>query len=114
MKVIFPELEGRTFVQGAELEAELLETIRTHLPEIDHELVQDLSHISHFANYVGGMTAETVTYQKDNLYKLDYTYKWEINWSCADQMEEGVINDKIRFTLADNGEVEFKILKLDA
>jgi hypothetical protein len=111
VKIIITELAGLT--PGEEHNETILARLSERLPELEHDLVQDLSHISHFANYMGGMALDAVIYQKDNLYRLDYHYPWEINWSCADQIEQGVMNDKVRFTLAEDGEVHFKLLKLD-
>jgi len=114
MKITFPELQNTIFEHGAQLADTLKTVLIAHLTELEHELVQDMTHISHFANYHGGMEFIQVSHQKDNLYKLDYSYPWEINWSCADQMEEGVMQEKVRFTLSDRGEIEFKLFKLES
>ncbi|MGC9386892.1 MAG: hypothetical protein ACP5D0_08100 [Hydrogenovibrio sp.] len=110
MKIIITELAGLT--PGEEHNDTLLACLTERLPELEQDLVQDLSHISHFAHYAGGMVLDAVIYQNDNLYRLDYHYPWEINWSCADQMAQGVMNDKVRFTLTEDGEVHFKWLTL--
>lgn len=112
MKVIFPELQNQPLVHGTEQNDFLKAVLEKHIAEIDTGLVQDLSHISHFATYSGGMTVEKVEYQKDNLYRMDYSYPWEMNWSCADQVDEGLIHDKVRFTVSDTGEIHFKLLVL--
>lgn len=112
MKVIFPELENLT-LEHSEQQNDFLKTVLdNHIAEIDTGLVQDLSHISHFATYSGGMTVEKVQHQKDNLYRMEYSYPWEMNWSCADQVDEGVIQDKVRFTVSESGEIHFKLLVL--
>ncbi|QBZ82939.1 hypothetical protein GHNINEIG_00980 [Hydrogenovibrio crunogenus] len=112
MKVVIPELQNLSLAHGAEQNDFLKTVLNKHIAEIDKELVQDLSHISHFATYPGGMTVEKVVFQKDNLYRMDYSYPWEMNWSCADQVDEGLIHDKVRFTVSGTGEIHFKLLVL--
>ncbi|MDG4812371.1 hypothetical protein P8629_05075 [Hydrogenovibrio sp. 3SP14C1] len=112
MNVNFPELKNLSLEHGAEQNDFLKTILEKHIAEIDIGLVQDLSHISHFASYSGGMVVEKVQHQKDNLYRLEYSYPWEMNWSCADQVDEGVIHDKVRFTVSEDGEIDFKMLML--
>lgn len=112
MNVNFPELKNLNLEHGTEQNDFLKTILEKHIAEIDTGLVQDLSHISHFATYSGGMSVERVQHQKDNLYRLEYSYPWEMNWSCADQVDEGVIHDKVRFTVSETGEIDFKMLVL--
>lgn len=87
--------------------------ISTALPEFEQTFLQDLSHISQAASFAGEMTIDDVIYLKDNLYRCDYSYNWQIAWTCAGTQESGRVAEKVRFTLDQNGEVAFKFLKLE-
>lgn len=113
MQISFPELLGKLSQPGDASESLLLSVLTEHLSVLEHELVQDLTHISHFANYISGMTLDKVCYEKGNQYRLEYHYPWEMNWSCADQTGSGVIHDKVRFIVDATGRIEFKILKFN-
>ncbi len=113
MKVTFAELQNREIVHSPEMAASLKSILSTHLAEIDAEMVQDLTHISQAACYSGEMSIDAVEYLKDNLYRCDYSYNWQIAWTCSGTQEAGRVKEKVRFTVADNGEIEFKFLKLE-
>ncbi|MEA3404564.1 MAG: hypothetical protein U9R28_02355 [Pseudomonadota bacterium] len=114
MKVTFAELQGSVIEHGAEMAKQLKIVIGSHLSEIEKELVQDMSHISQAASFAGDMTVDDVIYLKDNLYRCDYSYNWQIAWTCSGTQEAGRTKEKVRFILGDDGGIEFKFLKLDA
>ncbi|WP_373017759.1 hypothetical protein [Thiomicrorhabdus sp.] len=114
MKVVFSELANSNVEHGEALAELLKESIQQRLPELQNEFVQDLSHISQAASFSGNMTIDGVEYLKDHLYRCDYSYDWQIAWTCAGTQEAGRVNEKVRFTVDDNGELHFKFLKLDA
>ncbi|MDG6772795.1 hypothetical protein QCB45_00450 [Thiomicrorhabdus sp. ZW0627] len=113
MKVVFAELANSGMVQGEALAETLKNSIESHLSELQSEFVQDMSHISQAASFAGNMTVDDVVYLKDNLYRCDYSYDWQIAWTCSGTQESGRVKEKVRFTVDDNGELHFKFLKLD-
>lgn len=113
MKVHFPQLAQAEPEHSDEMTGRLKDLISQQLPSLESEFVQDLSHISQFAGYAGNMTVDQVEYLKDNLYRCDYSYDWQISWTCAGTQESGRAKEKVRFTLTPDGEVTFKFLKLD-
>lgn len=114
MKKLFVELQDGPIEQGSVMTERLKALIIKSLPEFNQAFVQDLSHISQAAGYAGDMTIDKVVHLKDNLYRCDYSYSWQIAWTCSGTQEAGRVTEKVRFTLDDKGEVTFKFLKLDA
>jgi len=114
MKIQFPELQGKSITHGEAMAESLKSVMALHLTEVEQSFVQDLSHISQAAIFSGGMTVDEVIYIKDNLYRCDYSYNWQIAWTCSGTKEAGRVKEKVRFTVGDNGDIEFKFLKLDA
>lgn len=113
MKLIFSELTKLPVEHGAEL-AEIVKTkLAPVIEKYSDDFVQDLSHISQAANYSGDLQVDQVEYLKDNLYRCDYSYNWEIAWTCSGTQEAGRVNEKVRFTVDENGELNFKFLKLE-
>lgn len=113
MEIQFLELQAIT--QHSDDNTELLQTVfNTHLPALENHLVQDLNHISQAARYAGDMKIDHILYLKDNLYRCDYSYKWDIAWTCSGTQETGRITEKVRFVLNPNGQITFKFLTLDA
>lgn len=113
MKVQFPQMAQTDLEHSAETAERLQALITEQLPSLESEFVQDLSHISQFAGYGGNMTVDQVEYLKDNLYRCEYSYDWQISWTCAGTQESGRAKEKVRFTLTPDGEVTFKFLKFD-
>ncbi|NCN44482.1 MAG: hypothetical protein CO158_08615 [Piscirickettsiaceae bacterium CG_4_9_14_3_um_filter_43_564] len=74
---------------------------------IEQDLVPDLSHISHFASYTGGMKVDRVEFVRQGRFRLCYQVPWEINWSCADQSQSGVAGEKVHFTVSESGHLSF-------
>lgn len=98
---------------GEKLAAELKQMLQNRISELQYELITDLSHISHFANATGDMRIDKIEFQADNEYLMFYSFGWQINNACADQLHEGRANEKVRFTLQAPGLVSFKILRFD-
>lgn len=100
------------------LTAKLRQCINQQLAEMDKaslekEMVQDLSHISQAAVFSGNLTIDAVSYLKDSLFRCDYSYDWQIGWTCSGTQEAGRVNEKVRFSLEPDGTLIFKFLKLD-
>ncbi|WP_127470779.1 hypothetical protein [Thiomicrorhabdus aquaedulcis] len=91
----------------------ILQELNRELHRFEQVLVQDLSHISTAAIYAGNLRLEAVVHLKDNLYRCDYGYDWQIGWTCSGLQENGRVYEKMRFNLANNGEIIFKPLQLD-
>ena len=113
MKKHFSALHNKIESQGETLSELLKIVLSENLSELESDFVQDLSHISQAASFVGEMTIDSVVHLKDNLYRCDYSYNWQIAWTCSGTQEAGRVKEKVRFTVSDDGEIEFKFLKLD-
>ncbi|MBN2865830.1 MAG: hypothetical protein JXK16_07470 [Thiotrichales bacterium] len=114
MKKHFTALQNMANQQGEAFSSVLKTVLTENLSELETAFVQDLSHISQAASFAGEMTIDAVVFLKDNLYRCDYSYNWQIAWTCSGTQEAGRVKEKVRFTVADDGEIEFKFLKLDA
>lgn len=89
----------------------LYQFLDDNLALIEQDLVPDLSHISHFASYAGGMSIERIEFVRENRFRLCYAVPWEMNWSCAGQTESGVVKEKMHFTVDADGVLTFLILR---
>ncbi|MBF6057997.1 hypothetical protein [Thiomicrorhabdus heinhorstiae] len=113
MKILLPAEIKRPVSIGADSVSMLQQEIAELLPSMEKEFIQDMSHISDAAVYEGDMQVDQVVYLKDNLYRCDYSYNWVIAWTCSGTQEAGRIQEKVRFSLSEDGEIEFKFLKLE-
>ncbi|MDG6778180.1 hypothetical protein QCB44_05620 [Thiomicrorhabdus sp. zzn3] len=113
MKKRFSQLAHEKMEHGEVQAAQLKGLIQSVMPEMEQAFVQDLSHISTAAVYAGNMAVDRIEHLRDNLYRCDYSYDWHIAWTCSGTQEAGRVTEKVRFTLNDGGEVEFKFLKFD-
>ncbi len=113
MKLILSELANIEISNGTELAGLLKTKLNSVVENYSDDFVQDLSHISQAANYSGNIQIDAVECLKDNLYRCDYSYDWAIAWTCSGTQESGRVSEKVRFTLDDNGELDFKFLKLE-
>lgn len=95
------------------LSQQLLQSLGDRLNEMEAELITDLSHISHFANYTGDMQIDSIEHLGEQRYLMHYSFGWQINNACADQLDEGRISEKVRFELQPPGLVTFRILRFD-
>ena len=84
--------------------------------EIDRQLVRDLSFISQLAHYQEGMKVikvETLPAGKDLAhFYLYFEYEWHIFHGCMAMEDEGVMADKVKFTV-DSSDFPCHILSLD-
>ncbi len=94
-----------------EAEACLYQLLAQNLILIEQDLVPDLSHISHFASYAGGMSLAAIEHIRDNRFRLSYQVPWQMNWSCAGQTESGIANEKIHFTVSETGQLSFLFIR---
>ena len=90
----------------------LLSVMQDHLTALTPSLIQDLSHISHFAQFDGGMTLLSVEALANGRFKLRYQYDWALNWNCAGETGSGTVTESMRFRL-DRDHLELLPLKLD-
>lgn len=77
------------------------------------DFVQDMTHISEAANYAGNINVDAVTHIKENVFRCEYSYDWTIAWTCSGLDESGRVSEKVRFTLNENGVLEFQFLNFD-
>lgn len=127
MQLHCPQLAGESDVLAAAsdqtdyltaITAKLRQCINKQLAEMDKatleaEMVQDMTHISQAAVFSGNLTVDAVEYLKDSLFRCDYSYDWQIGWTCSGTQEAGRVNEKVRFSLEPDGTLKFKFLKLD-
>jgi hypothetical protein len=113
LKITFTELANTQLEHGDDLAEVLKRLINEKIAAYSDEFVQDMSHISLAANYAGNIVVDDVVYLKDDLYRCDYGYDWAIGWTCSGTQESGRANEKVRFTVNENGGVLFKFLKLE-
>ncbi len=100
-------------LEASESLVQIQQAFEQDLATLKPVLNQDLSHISHFANPTGEVEITAIERVKENLFILHYQLGWQINYSCADQTEQGQLKEKLRFTLSSDGTVTFKMLKMD-
>ncbi len=91
----------------------LIAQLQARITEFESALITDLSHISHFANYAGQMTLDKLEANGVNQFRLHYSFAWQINNACADQLHEGRINEKMRLSLSTPNQITFHILRFD-
>lgn len=127
MKLHCPQLAGESDVllssaEQADYLASLTQKLKSSISkaldamdksQLEAEMVQDMTHISQAAVYAGNLTVDDVVYVKDNLFRCDYSYDWQIGWTCSGTQEEGRVKEKVRFSLEPDGTLKFKFLKLD-
>jgi len=99
--------------QDAQAMSWLMTQLQARVTEFESALITDLSHISHFANYAGQMTLDKLEANGESQYRLHYSFAWQINNACADQLHEGRINEKVRLSLTTPNQVTFHILRFD-
>lgn len=113
MKIIISELAGLVNLQDEAVLLQIKTLLNQQIANYSDDFVQDMSHISQAAHYEGNMLVDHIEYLKDNLFRCDYSYDWAIGWTCSGTQEAGRVNEKVRFSLSENGELHFKFLKLD-
>lgn len=113
LKVNFANLAADSIEHGDSIVQMLQSAINEEIVDYSDDFVQDMDHISTAALYDGNISVDSVVYLKDNLYRCDYSYDWSIGWTCSGTQEAGRVKEKVRFTLDNNGDLNFKFLKLD-
>lgn len=113
MKIVFKELATSATENGSAKAGSIKVLLNDCIEQYSDDFVQDMSHISQAANYSGNIAVDDIVYLKDNLYRCDYSYDWAIAWTCSGTQESGRVKEKVRFTVGDKGELEFKFLKLE-
>lgn len=114
MNITIADLAGLVTVQSESNTLKIKDSLNQCIENYSDDFVQDMSHISQAANYTGNMRVDAIKQIKDDLYRCDYSYDWAIAWTCSGTQEAGRVNEKVRFTLSPNGELDFKFLKLDS
>ena len=113
MKIIIADLAGLVGLPNETISQKLKDSLSSCIKNYSEDFVQDMSHISQAANYAGNIAVDEIVHLKDNLYRCDYSYDWAIAWTCSGTQEAGRVKEKVRFTVNDNGELDFKFLQLD-
>lgn len=101
------EIKDFSSLTSEAAEAFLYQALVENLAVIEQDLIPDLSHISHFVCYIGGMTVDRIEFVRENRFRLCYSVPWEMNWSCAGQTESGVAQEKMHFTVSKDGCIQF-------
>ncbi|WP_040728408.1 hypothetical protein [Thiomicrorhabdus sp. Kp2] len=113
MKIIIADLAGLVGLPNKTISQKIKDSLSSCIENYSEDFVQDMSHISQAANYAGNIAVDEIVHLKDNLYRCDYSYDWAIAWTCSGTQEAGRVKEKVRFTVNDNGELDFKFLQLD-
>lgn len=103
----FREVEGNESFPS--LCDELKEFISDQLPDFKHSLIGDLSHIDQRAATYEDPEIESITYDYDNLFVLNYSYEYYIDKGCSDFNEQGNKSGSVSFTLDRNGTIKIEI-----
>lgn len=98
-------------VHGAGLVSELVSVIEKHKAAFEHQLIPDLSHIDVMAHNENGIVVTGVEHLEENLYKLNFTYDWQLYRGCADIHGVGIEKGNALFTVSDNGQIEIDLHK---
>lgn len=98
---------------GESICARLASVLLAHQHELDTQLIPDLSYIDVMAHNVKGIEILAVEFIDANQYRLRYSFDWQLFNGCAGIDESGVERDSVRFTLADNGDIELALMGLD-
>lgn len=112
MKKQFVELKEQALPQHEAACGALKALIDRHIEAMQDDFVQDLNHISTAAVYAGSLAVDEVVHLRDNLYRCDYSYDWQIAWTCSGTQEAGRVKEKVRFSV-DGDSLDFKFLKLE-
>ena len=113
MKLMMPDIADPKMEHGEALAEVLQSKLNPLIGDYSEAFVQDLSHISQAANYAGNLAVDQVEYLKNNLYRCDYSYDWSIAWTCSGTQDAGRVQEKVRFTVAEDGTLQFQFLKFD-
>ena len=114
LKIIIADLAGLVGLTPEVITPKLKASLSACIESYSDAFVQDMSHISQAANYAGNLEVDSIVHLKESLYRCEYSYDWAIGWTCSGTQEAGRVKEKVRFTLNENGELDFKFLKLDA
>ena len=81
--------------------------------KFESQLIGNLSHINYRAKNINEITIESIEYQQDNLYCMNYTYDWEVYNGCVDMNMQDEEEGFVCFTVEKNGEIKFEIPKFE-
>ncbi len=71
----------------------------SQIDSIDRQLVRDLSFISQLAHYKDGMQVMRVETLPAGDFYLHFEYEWHIFQGCMAMEDQGVMKDKVKFTV---------------
>jgi hypothetical protein len=93
----------------ASLCSEIAEFMQQNLSLIDRKLVRDLSYISQLAYYDKGMLVKSVVYKADSDFVMHFEYEWIIFQGCMGLHENGMMQDKVSFSVDKEGNLLFDL-----
>lgn len=97
------------FEQGQHNCVVLMQALELAKDEFQRSLIPDLSHIDVMAHNQNGIVIQSVTYLGGDEYLLEYSYDWEVFNGCIDVHETGIERNKTKFSLSEQGRIEFDL-----
>lgn len=92
----------------------LLIHLEQELPELSQQLLPDLSYIDSEAHIVGQPKLTLVEWLEHNKFRLHYCVDWQFFHGCSDKSDQGVVHEKVRFELHENGTINMHFPQTDA
>lgn len=83
--------------------------VQQHIELIDRKLIRDLSYINPLAYYKEGMQVGKIESLTEDLYQMHFSYRWHIFSGCMGMEDEGLLKDKVKFTLSEEGHLCFDL-----
>ncbi|QKI89006.1 hypothetical protein [Thiomicrorhabdus xiamenensis] len=88
---------------------ELQNFVQQNIELIDRKLIRDLSYINPLAYYKEGMQIEKIEPLGEDLYQMHFSYRWHIFSGCMGMEDEGLLKDKVKFSLNGEGSLSFDL-----
>lgn len=95
--------------QDAVYTQELATAVASHLPQLQHALVGDLSYIHGSARLREPVVIDGVMALGSNRFQLNYHFQWEIFNACLAMDMDDTIHATLQFDVADDGMVTFVV-----
>ncbi|MBO1924119.1 hypothetical protein [Thiomicrorhabdus sp. 6S3-12] len=83
--------------------------VQQHIELIDRKLIRDLSYINPLAYYKEGMQIEKIESVQKGVYQMHFSYRWHIFSGCMGMEDDGLLKDKVKFSLCEEGRLCFDL-----
>lgn len=92
---------------------ELSKLLYKEKESFEQKLIGDISHIHDRAYCHSGIEIESIVYQSNNEYFLEYSFDWHVYNGCADMEEQGTVEESVVFSVKEDGEININFLEVD-